>query len=189
MNWLELTAVVFSFICIVLAVYKHPLNWPIGIIGVTAYFFLFFKEKLYADMCLQIVYIVQGFYGWCLWKNKSTNTSNFEVLSLTQRELFYYSLLLLLLCISWYFILINFTDASLPLYDAAATSISLVANILMAKRKIENWLLWIFVDCIYIGLFYYKELFLSSFIYFIFLLLSIKGWMDWQKSLTKKDSH
>jgi nicotinamide mononucleotide transporter len=80
-------------------------------------------------------------------------------------------------------ILKQYTDASSPYIDALASTISLAANWLLARRKIDNWILWIVADMIYIGLFWYKELYLSSAIYAVFLLICIMGFFEWKKTV------
>lgn len=190
MSIIELIAVVFSLACIWLAVKKHVLNWPTGIIGVTAYMILFYQERLYADMILQLVFILQGVYGWYNWVNKKGNETELDISNLTPQQLVIYSLVILIASATWAFVLKNYTNASTPYVDAFAATTSLVANWLMARKKIENWMLWIFVDVIYITLFWYKHLFLSSGIYVVFLILSIKGFIDWNRTNhIKKDLH
>lgn len=190
MSFIEVIAVIFSLACIWLAVKKHILNWLMGIIGVSAYMILFYQERLYADMLLQVVFISQGIYGWYNWvKNKERN-DELEVGYLSRNELILYCLIILVVSATWAFILIKYTNASTPLVDAFVATTSLVANWLMAKKKIENWILWILADIIYIALFWYKQLFLSSGIYVVFLILSIKGLIDWNKQRNiKKDLH
>lgn len=187
MSLIEIIAVLFSLICIWLAVKKHVLNWPIGIIAVLAYMMLFYREKLYADMVLQIIFMIQGFYGWYNWVQKKEQ-QEISITTLSTKERIRYISSILILSIIWSYVLIRFTNASSPIVDSFVSTISLVANWLMAKKKIENWILWVFADAIYIMLFWYKELYLSSFVYFIFLFLAIKGYLEWnKKSDIKKD--
>ncbi len=187
MSMIEIIAVVFSLGCTWLAVKKHILNWPLGIIAVAAYMILFYKERLYADMILQVFFMAQGFYGWYNWAyKKEENEITVSVLSFKGR-MFYIALIILFSCV-WSYLLMNFTNASSPLVDSFVATTSLVANWLMAKKKIENWILWIIADVIYIALFWYKELYLSSFIYLVFLCLAFKGYKDWnRKSHIEKD--
>ncbi len=187
MTLLEIIAVLLSLICIWLAVKKHVLNWPVGILAVSAYLLLFYRERLYADMCLQMIFIGQGFYGWYNWLHiKQKDEPTISSLSLWGK------IICLLVIISfslfWNFLLVSYTNASSPMIDSFASTISLVANWLMARKKIENWILWILADILYIALFWNKELFLSSFIYLVFLVLATKGFVNWKKAVnTRKD--
>lgn len=188
MTIIEFIAVVFSLLCIILAVKKHILNWPVGLIGTAAYMVLFYREKLYADMVLQLVFISQSIYGWYHWANQQKGSNEVHVQYLNTSQRITTLLFIVIFSTLWFLLLYKYTDASTPYVDALAATISLTANWLMAKKRTDNWILWILVDVIYIFLFYYKGLYLSSFIYIVFLILSIKGLRDWsKKSHTKKD--
>ena len=181
MSLIEVIAVLFSLICIILAVKKHVLNWPVGIIGVSAYLILFYRERLYADMMLQIVFIIQGIYGWYNWQHNNQEQHDLQVGYLSNRQRFFYLFIIAAFSTGWFLLLKYYSNASLPLVDSLAATISLVANWMMARKYIENWILWITVDLIYIALFWYKSLYLSSGIYVVFLFLALKGWTDWNK--------
>ena len=187
MPLIEIIAVVFSLLCTWLAVKRHVLNWPTGIIGVTFYLILFYQVKLYADMLLQIVFIVQGIYGWYNWKINKTAEEELQVNYLTSCYRFIYGIGILLFAATWAYVLVNFTDASTPYIDALVSTISLAANWLMAKKKTDNWILWIVADVIYVFLFWYKGLTISSALYIVFLILAIKGLIDWNKKSHTKE--
>lgn len=181
MIWIEPIAVLFSLACIWLAVKKHPLNWPVGLIGVSAYMILFWQVKLYADMLLQLVFIAQGLYGWYNWRRKKNEDEEIRVSYLNNRQRLLYGVLVIVLASAWSLMLANYTDASTPYVDAFVASLSLIANWLMARKKTDNWILWILADVVYVALFWYKELYLSSGIYLVFLVLAGKGFIDWSK--------
>jgi nicotinamide mononucleotide transporter len=181
MSVIEIIAVLFSLACIWLAVEKHPLNWPVGLVGVAAYMILFFQVKLYADMLLQVVFIAQGVYGWYNWMKRKDDQKEIEVTYLQTRQRLIYAASIIVTTVAWSYVLVHYTDASTPYVDAFVATLSLVANWLMAKKKTDNWVLWILADAIYVALFWYKELYLSSGIYVIFLILATKGLIDWNK--------
>lgn len=181
MSPIEIIAVVFSLACIWLAVKKHPLNWPVGLLGVAAYMVLFWQVKLYADMLLQLVFIAQGIYGWYNWLKRKDSEAEIRVSYLSNRQRVFYAVLIPSIAFAWSYVLVQYTDASTPYIDAFVATLSLVANWLMAKKKTDNWALWILADAIYVGLFWYKELYLSSGIYVIFLILASKGLIEWNK--------
>lgn len=181
MSWLELIAVLFSLCCTWLAVRKNVLNWPVGIIGTAAYFFVFYSVQLYADMLLQLVFISQGFYGWYNWKFGKQEKENIIVSSLSQKERLVYGFTILIATVCWCYALQKWTDASLPLADAFVSTLSLAANWLMARKKIENWILWIVADVLYVFLFLYKELYLSGALYVVFVIFATRGFIEWNK--------
>jgi nicotinamide mononucleotide transporter len=182
MSITETIAVSFSLLCVWFSIRKNVWNWPMGIIGVGAYLVLFYDYKLYADMMLQVVFLVQGFYGWYNWGIGRRKNQNIIVSNLQINQRLVTLIAIALLTLSWAMLLQRFTDASLPYVDAFASTTSLAANWLMARKKIENWILWITADLVYIMLFWYKELYLSSGIYLLFLAMAIAGLLTWSKS-------
>ncbi|NOT75064.1 MAG: nicotinamide mononucleotide transporter [Cyclobacteriaceae bacterium] len=189
MSAIEIGAVIFSLLSVGFAIRRSVWNWPLGIIGVALYLVLFYEVKLFADMILQAVFVVQGIYGWYLWtKNRNIDhIVNVAVLNLKQRLLI--TVAIVMFSILWAEALIRYTEASMPYVDALASTLSFAATWTMARRKIECWILWITADIIYIGLFWYKELFLSSGIYTLFLVLAVIGFIRWNKNLINTASH
>ena len=184
MSLVEIIAVIFSLLCVWLSIRRNVLNWLVGIIGVSAYAVLFFREKLYADLVLQAFFFVQGIYGWLVWSKSKQQDDEILVGWLSRSERIRQVFAVLLITIGWAYTLIKFTDASVPFVDAFAATTSFAANWLMARRKIESWLLWITADAVYIGLFWYKELYLSCGIYVVFLIMAVTGLLQWrQKSI------
>lgn len=182
---LEIAGLVTGIISVWLTVRQNILCFPTGIINVLIYAFLFSSSgiRLYADAFLQIVYLILLIYGWIRWK-KNKIEINFPI-SINS----FFLIRLLVFCIPLFLILglflVNYTNASLPWLDALLTVISLAAQWMIAKKMIENWILWIVVNTIYIPMYIYKGLHLTSILYFIFLLLAIKGFGEWKK-LSKK---
>ena len=186
-TWIEIAGTLFGILGVWLTIRQNIYCFPAGIINVGLYAYLFFSSKLYSDAALQIIYSILLVYGWIQW-NK--NRSNDDVaVSKTEKGLL---MILLILGAGVTFFLGTFlyknTDASLPYIDAATTSFSLVAQWMIAKKKIENWILWIVVDVVYVGMYIYKSLYLTSVLYFIFILLAVKGYAEWKKSLNQKPS-
>lgn len=182
MSYIEIAAVVFGVISVYLSVRQNIWNWATGIINVTLYIFVFYEAKLYADMGLQVVYVVLSFYGWYNWLYGGKDQAQLFV-SKTNRSV---GAILLLITICGSFLLGQLlhrqTDASLPFLDSMTTSVSLAAQWMMTRKLLESWLVWIAVDIVYIGMFIYKSLPLTAGLYAIFLLLAVKGFYEWRKS-------
>jgi nicotinamide mononucleotide transporter len=190
MSVLEIIAVSFSLLCVWLSVKRNVLNWPMGIIAVSAYMIFFYQVKLFADMVLQAFFIIQGFYGWYTWTASKREEKAIVVTSFNTIQRALTCACILAVTAVWGFLLSKYTEASAPYVDAFASTASFTANWLMARRKIENWLLWITADIVYVGLFWYKGLYLSSGIYLVFLGLAVAGLLEWIKSTnTSTASH
>ncbi len=158
-------------------------NWPIGIANNLAYLLLFAKSGLYGDAGLQIVYITLGVYGWRIWLRRGTE-SPLPVTRTTARLRNYLGLvtLLAILLLRWF--LGRFTDSTVPGWDGLTTALSLAATYGQARKLLESWWIWILADLVYIPLYIYKGLVLTSVLYFVFLLLCIFGLREWKRKMT-----
>lgn len=182
MSWIEIVANLFCLICVALTVKKNIWCWPMGIIGVSAYFVLFYQNKLYGDMGLQVVFLVQSIYGWWYWLyGKKEQEELVPIRTLTTKERGFLLGAILLIWGTLYWLLNTYTDADVAHVDSFVTTLSLIANMLLARKVLENWILWIIADVIFVGLFFYKGLYLSAATYFIFLILASRGWIEWRR--------
>jgi nicotinamide mononucleotide transporter len=180
---IEIVAALFGVVGVYLNVRQNVWNWPIGIVGVALYVVVFFRERLYADMGLQVVYIVLALYGWYQWLHGGPGGSTLTVTRVTTRKLL--GAVLIGIAGAWAIghILARFTNASLPYLDASLTSASLVAQWMATRKLLENWILWIIADVIYIGMFIYKDLYPTAALYAVFTVLAVLGYVEWRRSL------
>ena len=178
---LEWLAVIAGFVCIYLAAKESIWNWPISLISVTAYGFLFFKEAMYGDMTLQIYFLFTGIYGCYFWFRKKTERQK-PITLLTRKGwlVSIASIIILSLLLGWF--MASYTNSTVPYADGFCTSVSFVAQILLTRKVLQNWLLWVFVDICYIPLFIYKHLNLSAVLYFVLIAIAYKGYLDWRKT-------
>lgn len=172
---------------VLLTIKQNILCFPVGIINVAIYSFIFFNSGLYSNAMLQLIYIAVLAYGWIQWKNKG-GAEEFPVTA-TGRTLSF----MLVMTGTAAAVLLGYlektTDAPLPYWDAATTSMSLVAQWMIARKKIENWLLWIAADVIYVWMYLHQSLYLTAVLYFIFLILAVKGYTEWKRALSQKVSN
>ncbi|MEM4260822.1 MAG: nicotinamide riboside transporter PnuC [Candidatus Woesearchaeota archaeon] len=183
MSILEIISALISIIAVYLTVKQKIICFPLGIVSVALYFYIFYDAKLYADMALQLFYIAMLIYGWYNWLFKKTDKEELKVTKLKLKDYPLPFIVVILFAIALGIILHHLTDASLPYIDALTTSLSLFAQWLVAKKKIENWAVWIIADAIYVGMYIYKELYATSILYLIFIILAIKGLIEWKKAM------
>ncbi|MDR3695746.1 nicotinamide riboside transporter PnuC [Mucilaginibacter sp.] len=184
-TWLEITGVVTGLLCVALAAINNIWNWPIAIVSVGIYIFIFFNAHLYADMGLQVYFMIMNFYGWYYWNQKPVNEEKAPVLIVTQRELIYATIAVIIFT----FILgslLKYTPASYPFLDSFCAACSLVGQVFLARKVLENWLIWIFVDIIYVGIYIFKHLELTAIMYGIYVILALWGYFDWRKDYKKQ---
>ena len=183
MTPLELFAALVGALSVWLSVRQNIWSWPTAIVNVALYALVFHRAKLYADMGLQVVYAVLSAYGWYVWLHGGENRTELRVSRTSARLGGALALIAVGSAMGLGVLLQRTTDAALPFMDSMLSSTSLVAQWMMTKKKLENWLLWVAVDVLYVGMFLFKELYLTAGLYVIFLGLSIRGFLDWRASL------
>jgi nicotinamide mononucleotide transporter len=179
----EIVGVVFGLLSVWLTVKISIWCWPTGIVSVAAFALLFLEIKLYADMLLQIFFLVTSFLGWYLWLHGGHGRTELPVSTLSRVQI---SMLGVGLALSIYavgYMFTTYTDAHIPFWDATASGMSVVAQVLLMRKKFENWYLWIAVDVLSIGIYIYKQVYLTAGLYGIFLVLAIGGLLDWRRAL------
>uniref|UniRef100_A0A7C1X7U7 Nicotinamide riboside transporter PnuC n=1 Tax=Pseudomonas graminis TaxID=158627 RepID=A0A7C1X7U7_9PSED len=180
MSGLELFAAALGVIAVWLTVKQNPWCWPIGLIMVLLYTWIFFDVKLYSDMLLQVVYAGLQVYGWWQWTRRGAAESGRIVTSLGNGSLLLSLVAGAVVSLVLGAAMAHFTDAAQPWLDAALTGYSLVAQVWMAQKRVQCWPLWILLDVIFVGLFLYKALYLTAGLYALFTLLAVQGWRDWR---------
>ncbi len=183
---LEIAAMITGLIGVWFTVKENVWCFPIGIVNVSLYAYLFLTPgvRLYADALLQCIYIVLLFYGWKNWLRKDRVEKEF-VTRVQLKTKINLVIIFLLSTAALYLFLLKFTDASLPLVDSSLTCASLIAQWMIAKKNLENWILWIIVDAIYLPVYILKKLPLTAGLYFIFLIMAVLGYYKWKKDLAR----
>lgn len=187
MNALEYVAAFFGVVSVYLSVKQNIWSWPTAIVNVGLYTFVFHASRLYADMGLQVTYVIISFYGWYQWLYGGRNRTELKV-SRTPRKV---AVLLAFIGVSFALllgtVLHRTTNAAVPYLDSLTTSTSLVAQWMMTKKLLENWMVWVAVDVVYIGVFISRALYPTAGLYLVFLVLSVMGYRQWRASLNEKD--
>ncbi len=181
---LETSGVVTGILCVYLAAKNNIWNWPIAIASVLIYIFIFFEAKLYADTGLQVYFFIMNFYGWYFWSRKDKLTK-VPVSSITLKEIVLSVTGITVFTVGLGFFLYQGTDASFPFIDSFCTACSLVAQVFLARKVLENWLIWIFVDIIYVGVYISKDLHLTAGMYALYIVIAAIGYFDWRKEYVR----
>jgi nicotinamide mononucleotide transporter len=180
MSLLEAIAVVLGLINVALIVHRSLWNYPFGIAMVVLYAHIFFDARLYSDALLQLFFFVVQIYGWVHWARVAAKTGDVAVVRLTQRAQLAWMIGCAVAIAIWGWGMYRFTDAAYPWWDGSVAILSVAAQLLMARRFLENWVLWITVDLLAIGLYAAKNLWLTAGLYCVFLLLAIWGLIRWR---------
>jgi len=188
-NYIELLGAILGIIYVFFSIRQNILTWPVGLLTSVLYVWVFFDSKLYADMGLQMYYVAISIYGWYEWLrgNSSNKSEPLKVSRLTGRlALILASVSFILFFLIW-FILNNYTDSPVPFADSLATSLSIVATWMLARKILEHWLVWIFVDAFSIGLFWYKDLLPTVILFIVYTIMAVVGFIEWRKEIKVRD--
>lgn len=184
-NYIEVLGVITSLIYLYFSVKQSILLWPFGLLSSALFIYIFFFNRFYADMSLQGYYVFISIYGWYHWtRGKRRDTS--MPLPVTRIQYHTAGILFLVFILLWCliaFILIRFTDSDVPWGDAFTTAGSIVATWMLARKKLEHWIVWVVVDAVSTGLYLYKGMHPTVILYFIYTLIAVYGFFQWKKDI------
>jgi nicotinamide mononucleotide transporter len=168
--------------CVYLVVREHPWNFPIGIVSAGLYLVVFLQTKLFGDAALQLVFIMLGFQGWYWWLSGGTGGTELRVTRMSP-ALTVGSVVFVAAATPALMVVLQLLKGSAPFLDSFTTVLSLAAQYLLNNKKIENWVVWIVADVIYVYLYITRGLHLTAILYAIFLAMCVAGLIEWRKSL------
>ena len=188
-SYVELTGTLIGLISVFLASRANILTWPTGIINEVFLFILFFQVQLYADMFLQVYFLITTLYGWYQW-NRKPSEKDITQLGRSQVRLVLFVLFGGTLISGFLFANIHLylpslfkIQAAYPFIDSFIMISSIIATVLLANKKIENWYLWICADAVAVIIYYKKEVYFLSLEYLVFLGLASYGLYHWRKKI------
>jgi nicotinamide mononucleotide transporter len=191
-SFIEIIASISGFICIYLIIKRSIWSWFFGFIQVSLFSYVFFGAKLYSDAGLHVIYMGLQFYGWWNWRQHNVADSAGPPKLLIQptsaRDLFLWAGVALTTSGVLGYFMLTYTDASFARADAFTTCTSLVAQWLLTRRHLFNWLFWIAVDIVAIYIYYQKGLYPTSVLYFTLLIMCFVGQYSWWLEY-KKQQH
>lgn len=193
-SWVELIGVVTGMWCVWLTAKEKISCWPVGIINIVFFFILFYQVQLYSDMVLQIFFLVTSFYGWYAWSKPPVELENnqyeLKVSILTMKQWMAILTMIIIFTYALYSVALNIhitcpelfpRPAAAPFRDALCTVMSIFAQLLLTRKKIEAWILWILVDVISCVYYFESGVILVGIEYVIFTFIATKGLLGWRK--------
>jgi nicotinamide mononucleotide transporter len=182
-NPFEIVGVLTGILGVWLTTRQKIWCWPVGILSVSAFIVVFFRAKLYAAMGLQVVYVWLLAYGWHAWLHGGEGQVALRVSRVPRRLAFGLAVAAAAATgIAGYWLRAR-TDEALPYLDGFTTSFSLVAQWMQARKYLENWLLWVVVDVVYVGMSLSQGLMLTAGLYAVYVGLAFLGFRDWRRSM------
>jgi len=184
MSSLEIIANIVFVSAVFLAARNHWSTWPLGILGCALFSIVFFRANLYAAVTLQGFFIVTNAIGWYLWRKPRQDRQELPIQSVPFKTVaFILFPLAVLTALAYGVFLLNATVANFPIVDSLVLTFSIVAQFLLMGRKIETWWFWIVVNTVSIPLYASQGLYLTSFVYGLFLINAVYGYINWRKEM------
>lgn len=179
----EVLGLVTGVLTVLLLIRENIWNWPVAIAYTLVSLYVFWESQLYADFGLHIVYLALNSYGWYYWIVGRGNKKDAVPVTLATKTQLLIGIIGSLAGVLFLGYTLNaYTDAALPFWDSATTCFSLAAMWLTARKKLENWYFWLFVNVMATGIYYYKGLYFYAILYFVYILLAFSGLKTWQNS-------
>ena len=184
---LELAAVIFAVAYLVLAVRENSLCWYAAGISTLIFLFIFWDVKLYMESGLQIYYLVMAFYGWYEWRGANRETASLRVSKWRAKQHVIALALIATLTFISGSLLNSGTDANLPYFDSFTTWASVVTTFMVARKILENWFYWLVIDSVSIYLYLDRELYFTSLLFAIYIVIIFFGWFAWNRSYRQRE--
>lgn len=187
----ELAGLVFGILTVVFLIKESVWTWPFGLAYVITAFVVFWEAKLYGDFLLHIFFLVLNIYGWHYWVHgkkkadeeltvtKMSNANLLKSLGFSVVGVFVFAQLLIRIP----GLFEEMEPAALPYWDSTTSILSVTAMWLTARKKIDNWYFWFVINVLATGIYFYKELYFFSLLYFLYIGMAIMGYMAWKKTM------
>lgn len=183
MSLWEIIGTVLGVIGVALLIRQNIWGWPVGLVQVTVYAWVFFDAKLYSDAILQGCFFVIQAYGWWHWRRGGGTGDPLPVTRLKPVSIMGWIVAGAIMTAGWGTFMQRTTDAALPYADGFILIFSLIAQWLQARKRIECWAGWVIVNTVAMGVYWLKDLRLTSGLYLIFWFMALWGWREWRNSL------
>lgn len=178
---LDIVGALLAFLATVYFVRANPIAWALSLIAISIDTCLYLLKGIYGDATLQAVYLVMCLYGWYEWRFGGKNHAELPIRTLTAKT----TALLILISVCGVsvatFLLKTYTNSTVPYIDAITTVCSLVAQWLLCRKIIENWVLWFIVDSLYVGMYFMKGIPMHALLNIVYLGMAVAGYLNWKK--------
>ena len=185
---LEFFAAFLGVLSVWFAKKNKILVYPTGIISTSIYVWILFKNQLLGDLIINVYFFLMSLYGWFFWSRKEEGNFQNKISRLNLNELIFVTIIFIIgfMTVNYIYNISNWQENYVSSIDTFTTAVFCSAMWLMARRKIEHWILWIIGDIISVPLYFYKGLYLTSIQYLIFTIIALLGFFTWLKELNKE---
>lgn len=184
----ELAAVALAIAYLLLAVREHIACWYAAFVSTTIFLFIFFDVRLYMEAALQVYYLAMAVYGWYQWTHAGEGDEPLPVSTWNARQHAVAIGIIVVTTVTSAILLATYTDARLPLPDSFTTWGAVVTTYMVARKILENWIYWLVIDSVSIYLYLDRELYFTSALFAVYIVIIFFGWFAWLKSYRQQQS-
>ena len=161
--------------------------WIVGAIMPVVHGVLYFQSGIYADAAMQLYYVLAGVYGLVVWKRRPKKSDDGHIRHTPMKWIVPLVAVYAVLHVAFYFFLAECTDSRVPLFDSMSTALSIVAMWMLSRKLVEQWLVWLVVDMISVGLYIYKGIPITAGLYALYCILAVAGYVRWRRQAQRAD--
>ncbi|MBP3548289.1 MAG: nicotinamide mononucleotide transporter [Alistipes sp.] len=184
MDWSSILQIVGTTLGLIYLWLEYKANiwvWVVSALMAITHGTLYLNSGIYADAAMQLYYLLAAIYGLVVWKRNSKDEKSGSIKHTPVRWILPLVAVYAVLHVVIYFVLTQFTDSSVPFLDSMSTALCVVATWMLSRKLVEQWLVWLVVDMISVGLYFYKGIPLTALLYTLYCVLAVAGYMRWRR--------
>lgn len=184
MDWSLILQIVGTTLGLIYLWLEYKANiwvWVVSALMAITHGTLYLNSGIYADAAMQLYYLLAAIYGLVVWKRNSKDEKSGSIKHTPVRWILPLVAVYAVLHVVIYFVLTQFTDSSVPFLDSMSTALCVVATWMLSRKLVEQWLVWLVVDMISVGLYFYKGIPLTALLYTLYCVLAVAGYMRWRR--------
>ncbi len=183
--YIELAAASFGIVYIILSTKQNILTWPAGLVSSILYILVFLESKFYAGMGLQVYYVGMSLYGWYYWLHgkRDDKSGKLPVVRVSLKEALGFGIFTFFAFVTFFHVLKLYTDSPVPLMDSLTTAMGITATWMLARKILENWLVWIVTDLLSMALYLQRGLWPTLFLFLVYTILAVYGYSQWRRTI------
>ncbi|MDR1743440.1 MAG: nicotinamide riboside transporter PnuC [Dysgonamonadaceae bacterium] len=186
MEIIEIVGAVIGLLYLYLEYKADKWLWPVGVLMPLIYVYIFFHAKFYADMGINVYYFFASVYGWIKWTKASGDEAGTPISSIPAKKIIPIAVVFALIFAFIAHILFHYTDSPVPIGDSLITALSIIAMWMLANKYIEQWWVWIVVNAISCGLYFWKDLNYTALLFVIYTIVPFFGYFKWKKLMKEQ---
>ena len=185
-HWLDITTTALGLAYILLEYKASVWMWVVGFFMQCLGIVLYYQKGLYADCGMEFYYLAMTVYGFIAWTRHASQKQDLPIRHMPRRTAFIWLGLAAVIWLAIYLILVNFTDSKVPILDAFTTALSIVGIWALARKYLEQWFVWILVDIVTCGLYFYKDIPFKASLYGLYVVIAIFGFLKWRRMMKER---